>query len=123
MPRLVFLADIFTDPSLGTTGSRDAYNRHLEKTYQPVIFARVFSLGWVYGYPRDGGRSRAGRLAGLVRVQAGDSGSGFSKLRQQFESRLCRAAANRVSDPNEFAGRSVAKFFNTGSLYQRTRSL
>jgi len=111
----VFSQTIFTGPVLGTTGAADANNRHLEKDLSSGDIPRVFSIGWVYDFPPLW-KISGWQLAGLVRVQAG----GMVPLTQATNNNSALGYVvqrpNRVSDPNEFAGRSVAKYFNTAAF-------
>ena len=68
----VFSQTIFTGPVLNNTGAADAYNRHLEKDVSSGDIPNVFALGWVYDIPRLW-KISGWRIAGLVRVQAGDA--------------------------------------------------
>jgi len=111
----VFSQTIFTGPVLGSTGAADANNRHLEKDLSSGDIPRVFALGWVYEIPRL--RKIAGwQLAGLIRVQAGDTVPVTQATNNNSSLGFAVQRPNRVSDPNEFAGRSVAKYFNTAAF-------
>ena len=111
----VFSQTIFTGPVLGTTGAADANNRHLEKDLSSGDIPRVFSLGWVYDIPRLW-KISGWQLAGLVRVQAGDMVPVTQATNNNSALGFVVQRPNRVSDPNEFAGRSVAKYFNTAAF-------
>ena len=111
----VFSQAIFTGPVLGTTGAADANNRHLEKDLSSGDIPRVFSIGWVYDIPRLG-KIAGWQLAGLVRVQAGDMVPVTQATNNNSALGFAVQRPNRVRDPNEFAGRTVAKYFDTAAF-------
>ncbi|HYV61698.1 MAG TPA: carboxypeptidase regulatory-like domain-containing protein [Bryobacteraceae bacterium] len=111
----VFSQTIFTGPVLGSTGAADANNRHLEKDLSSGDIPRVFALGWVYDIPRVW-KISGWQLAGLVRVQAGDAVPVSQATNNNSSLGYAVQRPNRVSDPNEFAGRTVAKYFNTAAF-------
>jgi len=111
----VFSQTIFTGPVLGTTGAADANNRHLEKDLSSGDIPRVFALGWVYNIPRVW-RIAGWQIAGLVRVQAGDTVAVTQTTNNNSSLGYAVQRPNRVSDPNEFTGRSVGKYFNTAAF-------
>jgi hypothetical protein len=111
----VFSQAIFSGPVLGTTGAADANNRHLEKDLSSGDIPRVFALGWVYDIPRFS-KISGWQLGGLVRVQAGDTVPVTQATNNNSSLGFAVQRPNRVSDPNDFAGRSVAKFFNTSAF-------
>jgi hypothetical protein len=111
----VFSQTIFTGPVLGSTGAADANNRHLEKDLSSGDIPRVFALGWVYDIPRLW-KIAGWQLAGLVRVQAGDAVAVTQATNNNSSLGYAVQRPNRVSDPNEFAGRTVAKYFNTAAF-------
>jgi hypothetical protein len=111
----VFSQTIFTGPVLGTTGAADANNRHLEKDLSSGDIPRVFALGWVYDVPRLW-KISGWQIAGLVRVQAGDTVPVTQATNNNSALGYVVQRPNRISDPNEFAGRSVAKYFNTAAF-------
>jgi len=111
----VFSQTIFTGPVLGTTGAADAYNRHLEKDVSSGDIPRVFAIGWVYDIPRVW-KISGWQIAGLVRVQAGDAVPVTQATNNNSSLGFAVQRPNRVSDPNQFEGRSVAKFFNTAAF-------
>ncbi len=111
----VFSQTIFTGPVLGTTGAADANNRHLEKDLSSGDIPRIFALGWVYEIPRVW-KIAGWQLAGLVRVQAGDTVPVTQATNNNSSLGYVVQRPNRVADPNQFAGRSVAKFFNTADF-------
>ena len=111
----VFSQTIFTGPVLGTTGAADANNRHLEKDLSSGDIPRVFSIGWIYDIPRLW-KISGWQLAGLVRVQSGDRVPVTQATNNNSALGYVVQRPNRVSDPNEFAGRSVAKYFDTAAF-------
>ncbi|HEY2845869.1 MAG TPA: TonB-dependent receptor [Bryobacteraceae bacterium] len=111
----VFSQTIFTGPVLGTTGAADANNRHLEKDLSSGDIPRVFALGWVYDIPRLW-KISGWQLAGLVRIQAGDTVPVTQATNNNSSLGYVVQRPNRVGDPNNFAGRSVAKYFNTADF-------
>jgi hypothetical protein len=111
----VFSQTIFTGPVLGSTGAADANNRHLEKDLSSGDIPRVFALGWVYDIPRLW-KISGWQLAGLVRVQAGDTVPVTQLTNNNSSLGYAVQRPNRVSDPNELAGRTVAKYFNTAAF-------
>ena len=111
----VFSQTIFTGPVLGSTGAADANNRHLEKDLSSGDIPRVFSLGWVYDIPRVW-KISGWQIAGLVRIQAGDTVPVTQATNNNSALGYVVQRPNRVSDPNEFDDRSVAKYFNTAAF-------
>ncbi len=110
-----FSQTIFTGPTLTSIGAADAFNRKLERDVSSGDIPRVFSAGWVYQIPRWK-RIAGWEIAGLVRVQSGDAVpvSQATNFNSAFGYALQRP--NRVSDPNAFAHRSAAEWFNTGAF-------
>jgi hypothetical protein len=111
----VFSQTIFTGPVLGTTGAADANNRHLEKDLSSGDIPRVFALGWVYDIPRLW-KISGWQLAGLVRIQAGDTVPVTQATNNNSSLGFAVQRPNRVSNPNDFAGRTVAEYFNTAAF-------
>jgi hypothetical protein len=111
----VFSQTIFTGPALNTTGAADAFNRHLERDISSGDIPRVFALGWVYDIPRFW-KISGWQVAGLVRVQAGDAAPVTQATNNNSSLGFAVQRPNRTSDPNEFDGRSVAKYFNTAAF-------
>lgn len=111
----VFSQTIFTGPVLNNTGAADAYNRHLEKDVSSGDIPRVFALGWVYDIPRLW-KISGWRIAGLIRVQAGDAVAVAQATNNNPSLGFAVQRPNRVSDPNQFAGRSVKEYFNTAAF-------
>jgi hypothetical protein len=112
----VFSNTIFTGP-ITNTGVADAYNRRLERDLSNGDIPRVFTGGWVYDVPRLWKISGL-RIAGIVRVQAGDMVAVSQAT--NFNSNLGYGVQrpNRVSNPNNFAQRSAAEWFNTAAFTQ-----
>ena len=100
--------------TIGTTGAADAYNRHLEKDVSTGDIPRVFALGWVYDIPRLW-KISGWQIAGLVRVQAGDAVPVLQATNNNSSLGFAVQRPNRISQPNQFDGRSVAKYFNTAA--------
>jgi len=111
----VFSQTIFTGPVLGSTGASDAYNRHLEKDLSSGDIPRVFAIGWTYDIPRLWKISGL-QIAGLVRIQAGDTVPVTQATNNNSALGFVVQRPNRISDPNEFADRTVNKFFNTAAF-------
>ncbi|MBZ5673674.1 MAG: TonB-dependent receptor [Acidobacteriia bacterium] len=111
----VFAQTIFTGPVLNNSGPADALNRHLEKDLSSGDIPRVFSLGWVYDIPRLW-KISGWQLAGLVRVQAGDMVAISQATNNNSSLGYAVQRPNRAADPNQFAGRTVARYFNTAAF-------
>ena len=111
----VFSQTIFTGPVLNNTGAADAYNRHLEKDVSSGDIPRVFALGWAYDIARLWKISGL-QIAGLVRVQAGDAVAVTQAANNNSSLGFAVQRPNRISDPNQFDGRTVAKYFNTAAF-------
>jgi hypothetical protein len=111
----VFSQTIFTGPVLNNTGAADAFNRHLEKDLSSGDIPRVFAIGWVYDIPRLW-KIAGWQIGGLVRVQAGDMVAVTQATNNNSSLGFAIQRPNRVSDPNEFEGRAVAKYFNTAAF-------
>ncbi len=111
----VFSQTIFTGPVLGNTGAADAYNRHLEKDVSTGDIPRVFAMGWVYDIPRVW-KISGWQIAGLVRVQAGDAVPVLQATNNNSSLGFAVQRPNRISDPNQFDGRTIAKYFNTAAF-------
>jgi len=111
----VFSQTIFSGPVLGSTGAADANNRHLEKDLSSGDIPRVFALGWIYNIPRLW-KISGWQLAGLVRIQAGDAVPVTQAINNNSSLGYAVQRPNRVSDPNQFGGRTVARFFNTAAF-------
>jgi hypothetical protein len=111
----VFSQTIFTGPVLNSSGAADAYNRHLERALSSGDIPRVFSLGWVYDIPHVW-KISGWQIAGLVRVQAGDMVAVTQATNNNSSLGFAVQRPNLIADPNNFAQRSVAKFFNTADF-------
>jgi hypothetical protein len=110
----VFSPSIFIGP-VSNSGAADAFNRHLEKDVSQGDIPRVFSAGWVYQIPRLW-KISGWQLGGLVRIQSGDlvvvtQGTNNNSSLGYYVQR-----PNRVSDPNAFATRSPAEWFNVAAF-------
>ncbi|MBZ5620584.1 MAG: TonB-dependent receptor [Acidobacteriia bacterium] len=108
----VFSQTIFTGPVLNSTGAADANNRHLEKDVSSGDIPRVFALGWVYDIPRLW-KISGWQVAGLVRVQAGDAVAVTQATNNNSSLGFAVQRPNRIGGPNQFDGRTVARYFNT----------
>ena len=111
----VFSQTIFTGPVLNSTGAADAYNRHLEKDVSSGDIPQVFAAGWTYDIPRFWKISGV-QIAGLVRLQAGDAVPVTQATNNNSSLGFAVQRPNRIGDPNHFAGRSVAKYFDTSAF-------
>src|SRR5215471_17797743 len=108
----VFSQTIFTGPVLNSTGAADAYNRHLEKDVSSGDIPKVFALGWTYDVPRFWKISGV-QIAGLVRLQTGDAVPVTQATNNNSSLGFAVQRPNRIGNPNDFEGRSVAKYFDT----------
>ncbi len=108
----VFSQTIFTGPVLNTTGAADAFNRHLEKDVSSGDIPKAFALGWAYDIPRLWKISGL-QIAGLVRLQAGDAVAVTQATNNNSSLGYAVQRPNRTANPNDFEGRTVAKYFNT----------
>jgi Carboxypeptidase regulatory-like domain len=111
----VFSQTIFTGPVLNSTGAADAYNRHLEKDVSSGDIPKVFAVGWVYDIPRLW-KISGWQLAGMVRAQSGDAVAVTQATNNNSSLGFAVQRPNRISDPNQLDGRSVAKYFNTAAF-------
>src|SRR5215831_9313639 len=111
----VFSQTIFTGPVLNTTGAADAFNRHLEKDVSSGDIPHVFGLGWVYDIPTIW-KISGWQIAGLVRAQSGDAVAVTQATNNNSSLGFAVQRPNRISDPNDFEGRTVAKYFNTAAF-------
>ncbi len=111
----VFSQTIFSGPVLGNTGAADAFNRRLEKDVSTGDIPRVFALGWVYDIPRFW-KISGWSIAGLVRAQTGAAIPVLQATNNNSSLGYAVQRPNRVSNPNNFDGRSVAKYFNTAAF-------
>jgi hypothetical protein len=111
----VFSQTIFTGPVLNNTGAADAFNRHLEKDLSSGDIPRVFAIGWVYDIPRLW-KIAGWQIGGLVRVQAGDMVAVTQATNNNSSLGFAIQRPNRTGNPNEFQGRTVAKYFDTAAF-------
>lgn len=111
----VFSQTIFTGPVLNSTGAADAYNRHLEKDVSSGDIPQVFSMGWVYDIPKIW-KIAGWQLAGLVRIQSGDAVAVTQATNNNSSLGFAVQRPNRIGNPNNFPGRTVAKYFNTADF-------
>ena len=111
----VFSQSIFTGPVLNNSGAADAYNRHLEKDVSTGDIPQVFALGWVYDLPRWW-KISGWQIAGLVRVQTGAALAVTQAVNNNAALGFAVQRPNRISDPNQYKGRSLAGYFNTASF-------
>ncbi len=111
----VFSQTIFTGPVLNNTGPADAYNRRLERDVSNGDIPHVFSAGWVYGIPRVW-KICGWQIAGLVRIQAGDAVAVTQATNNNSSLGFAVQRPNRVGDPNNFGGRTVAEYFNVAAF-------
>jgi len=111
----VFSQTIFTGPVLTSTGAADAYNRHLERDVSSGDIPHVFALGWTYDIPRLWKISGV-QIAGLIRLQSGDAVPITQATNNNSSLGFAVQRPNRVGDPNNFAARSVARYFDTSAF-------
>lgn len=111
----VFSQTIFTGPVLNSTGAADAYNRHLERDVSSGDIPRVFAVGWVYDIPRLW-KISGWQIAGLVRLQSGDAVAVTQAVNNNSSLGYAVQRPNRIADPNQFAGRTVAAYFNVAAF-------
>jgi hypothetical protein len=113
----VFSQTIFSGPVLNSTGAADAYNRHLEKDLSSGDIPRVFSAGWVYEIPKLW-KVSGWRIAGMMRVQAGDTVAVTQATNLDSNLGYAVQRPNRIGNPNAYASRSAARWFNTALFTQ-----
>jgi hypothetical protein len=111
----VFSQTIFTGPVLNSTGAADAYNRHLEKDVSSGDIPKVFALGWSYDIPRLW-KIAGWQIAGMVRAQSGDAVAVTQATNNNSSLGFAVQRPNRIADPNQIDGRTVAKYFNTAAF-------
>jgi hypothetical protein len=111
----VFSQTIFTGPVLNSTGAADAYNRHLEKDVSSGDIPQVFALGWVYDIPRLW-KISGWQIAGLIRLQCGDAVAVTQATNNNSSLGFAVQRPNRIANPNQFAGRSTAEYFNIAAF-------
>jgi hypothetical protein len=93
----------------------DANNLKRERSLSQGDIPRVFSGGWVYQVPRLW-KISGWEIAGLVRVQSGDMVAVSQATNSNSNLGFGVQRPNRVADPNSFAGRSVAQWFNVAAF-------
>jgi hypothetical protein len=111
----VFSQTIFTGPVLNNTGAADANNRHLEKDVSSGDIPAVFALGWVYDIPRLW-KISGWQIGGLVRLQSGDAVPVTQATNNNSSLGYAVQRPIRISNPNDFVHRTVAKYFNTAAF-------
>jgi hypothetical protein len=110
-----FSQTIFTGPTLTTIGAADAFNRKLERDVSTGDIPRVFSAGWVYQIPRVW-KISGWEIGGLVRVQAGDAVPVTQATNTLSAFGYAVQRPNRTANPNEFANRSAAQWFDKSAF-------
>jgi hypothetical protein len=110
----VFSNTIFTGP-IANTGVADAFNLRGERSLSNGDIPRVFSAGWNYQIPRVWKLS-GWEIAGLVRIQAGDMVTVSQATNFNSNLGFGTQRPNLNGDPNSFAGRSAAQWFNTAAF-------
>lgn len=105
----VFSAAILSGPLINT-GVADAYNRRLERDLSNGDIPHVFSAGWVWDLPRGW------RVAGMVRVQSGDTIAVSQATNYNAAFGFGVQRPNRVANPNGFAARTPAEWFDIASF-------
>jgi hypothetical protein len=110
-----FSQTIFTGPTLTTIGAADASNRKLERDVSSGDIPRVFSAGWVYQIPRVW-KISGWEIGGLVRIQAGDAVPVTQATNTLSAFGYAVQRPNRVSNPNDFATRSAAQWFDKSAF-------
>jgi hypothetical protein len=110
-----FSQTIFTGPTLTTIGAADAFNRKLERDVSSGDIPRVFSAGWVYEIPRLW-KISGWQIGGLVRVQSGDAVPVTQATNTLSAFGYAVQRPNRVANPNEFANRTAAQWFDKSAF-------
>ncbi len=110
-----FSQTIFTGPTLTTIGAADAFNRHLERDVSTGDIPQVFSASWVYRIPKVWKISGL-ELGGLVRAQTGDAVPITQATNTLSAFGYAVQRPNRISNPNDFAGRSASQWFNKAAF-------
>src|SRR6185503_13822591 len=72
-------------------------------------------MGWVYEIPRVW-KISGWQVGGLVRIQTGDAVPVTQATNNNSSLGYAVQRPNRVSNPNDFANRSVARYFNTAAF-------
>jgi hypothetical protein len=112
----VFSPSIFIGP-VANYPVADSFNRHLEKDLSNGDIPRVFSAGWVYDIPRLW-KFSGWQIAGMVRIQAGDTVAVSQATNLNSSLGYGTQRPNRAGDPNSFASRSAAEWFDTAAFRQ-----
>lgn len=110
-----FSQTIFTGPTLTTIGAADAFNRQLERDVSSGDIPRVFSAGWVYGIPRVW-KISGWEIGGIVRIQSGDAVPVTQATNTLSAFGYAVQRPNRIGNPNEFAARSAAQWFDKSAF-------
>ncbi len=124
----VFDSAILTGPVINYQAA-DSFNRRLEKDESTGSIPHAFATSWVWELPFGSGRRvalhgwRQGlaggwQIAGMVRVQSGMplAVTQATNFNAAFGFGIERP--NRIADPNDSAGRSVSRWFNTAAFKQ-----
>jgi hypothetical protein len=110
----VFSQSIFTGPVLNT-GVANTNNLKLERDLSEGDIPHVFSAGWVYEIPKLW-KISGWKISGLVRVQSGDRVAVSQATNSNSNLGYGTQRPNRISDPNDFANRSVSQWFNRAAF-------
>ena len=110
-----FSQTIFTGPTLTTIGAADASNRKLERDVSSGDIPRVFSAGWVYQIPRVW-KIAGWEIGGILRIQAGDAVPVTQATNTLSAFGFAVQRPNRIGDPNAFANRSAAQWFDKSAF-------
>jgi Carboxypeptidase regulatory-like domain len=110
----VFSNTIFTGP-VANYPVADSFNRRLERDVSSGDIPHVLSAGWVYSIPRIWKLS-GWQVAGIVRVQSGDTVAVAQSVNLNSSLGFGTQRPNLVSNPNGFASRSAAQWFNTAAF-------
>ena len=115
----VFDSAVLTGPVINYQAA-DSFNRRLEKDESTGSIPHVFSAGWVWEPLRASKRRalRGWQIAGIVRLQSGMliPVTQSTNLNAAFGFGIQRP--NRIGDPNQFAERSVWRWFDTAAFVQ-----
>jgi hypothetical protein len=72
-------------------------------------------MGWVYDIPRVW-KISGWQIAGLVRIQTGDAVPLTQATNNNSALGYAVQRPNRISNPNDFANRSIAEYFNVAAF-------
>jgi hypothetical protein len=75
----------------------------------------VFGLGFVYDLPRFW-KISGWQISGLIRAQTGDAVPITQATNNNSSLGFAVQRPNRIANPNDLAGRSVAKYFDTSAF-------